>query len=104
LLRLSKGNLSEAIGELVRCRFLQAQPTDDEGIVYRVLPDSLQWVVAWRYERFVFAEYLRGLDLVSEQEQTVLLEPEPDLKAAMATSCQCRTQNAECRMAKRGFR
>jgi hypothetical protein len=85
LLQLSKGNLSDVLGELAKCGFVQVVP-DEDGVCYRVIPDSDLWSTRWRYERYQYEQYLRGLDLVTGQVQAELIEPGPCLDEALAST------------------
>jgi hypothetical protein len=84
LLGISKGNLSEVFYELQLCGFLQVIESPTDGRIYRVMPLSELWTVPWRYSAARMEGYLQALDVASGHFQQELLEPEPDLRAAIA--------------------
>jgi hypothetical protein len=82
-LGLTKGNVCEAVLELQTFGILQVWRAVD-GVEHRILPDSVHWFVNWRYNPAKLEGYLQALDVASRCSQAQLLEPDPDLRAAMA--------------------
>ena len=69
---------------LVAMGIVQFEKLAGGGAEYRIMPDSAQWAVGWRYDAREMTAFLRDLDAVCSQVQPELIEPDPGLKSALA--------------------